>query len=114
MNRFSKITTVIFLFLILTGIFPLRAQWVEDGVPICTAPGVQTTEFIVSDGVGGGIIAWFDRRNNNIGIYAQRINASGAVQWTADGVVICADEAGWYGPRMISDGAGGAIIIWQD
>ena len=44
---------------------------------------------IISDGSGGAIIAWMDSRSGaHCDIYAQRINASGVVQWTADGVAI--------------------------
>ena len=42
------------------------------------------------------------------------MNASGSVQWTADGVAICTATGDQGSPQIISDGAGGAIITWQD
>ena len=50
----------------------------------------QTNPEITSDGSGGAIITWQDHRSGcTDDIYAQRVDASGAPQWTADGVAIC-------------------------
>jgi hypothetical protein len=91
-------------------------QWATDGVAICTATGDQDDPTIASDGLGGAIITWVDfRSGSNADIYAQRINASGVAQWTANGVVICSATAGIFShPTILSDGSGGAIITWVD
>lgn len=89
-------------------------QWTADGVGICNAANDQSAPQIVSDGAGGAIITWYDQRSSTFDVYAQRINASGAVQWTADGVAISTAGNSQYKCQMTSDGAGGAIIIWQD
>jgi hypothetical protein len=86
----------------------------EHGFPICTAKGVQQYPEIASDGVGGAIVAWWDARNGNDDIYAQRISADGAVQWIADGVALCIEAGSQRNPAIASDGAGGAIFAWQD
>ena len=91
------------------------ANWVQDGVALCTATGDQRYLQLTSDGAGGAIVTWQDNRSGtNWGIYAQRVNASGAVQWTIDGVVLCTAAATQYNPSIISDGAGGAIVTWED
>jgi hypothetical protein len=65
-----------------------------------------------SDGMGGAIIAWTDVRTGDEDIFAQRLDGNGMVRWTLDGVAVC-DVAGWQRlPRVVSDGAGGAIIVW--
>ncbi len=89
-------------------------QWTTDGVAICSATGGQDNPTIVSDGLDGAIITWFDYRNGNADIYAQLVNASGASQWTANGVAICTAVSDQQEPTIISDGSGGAIITWQD
>ena len=43
----------------------------------------------VSDGAGGAVITWTDVRPGGVGIYAQRVDASGTVQWTVNGAPIC-------------------------
>jgi hypothetical protein len=90
-------------------------QWAADGAAICTATSDQLNPTIVSDGAGGAIITWYDYRSaTNYDIYAQRVNAVGAVQWTANGVAICTATGNQVSPTIVSDGAGGAIITWQD
>jgi predicted lipoprotein with Yx(FWY)xxD motif len=89
-------------------------QWTANGVAICTATGIQTTPKIVSDGSGGAIITWYDYRNGNYDIYAQRINASGVIQWVADGVAISRAASDQENPTIVGDGTGGAIITWKD
>jgi len=95
-----------------------------DGRPICTQASSSYQPAIISDGQGGAIITWWDLRNGNSDIYAQRIDASGTPQWitydynnlpTTDGVPVCtivgSDQR--Y-PKITSDGQGGAIITWYD
>ncbi len=82
---------------------------------ISNAANDQVNSASVSDGAGGTIIAWQDKRSgSNYDIYAQRVSASGAVQWAANGVAICSVDSDQVGPAIISDGSGGAIIAWQD
>jgi hypothetical protein len=90
-------------------------QWTANGVALCTATWEQRYPTIVSDGAGGAIVTWQDYRSGtNYDIYAQRISAAGTVQWTADGVALCTATGDQQYPPIVSDGAGGAIITWQD
>jgi hypothetical protein len=89
--------------------------WTADGVPIAVETNSQYLQQIISDGAGGAIIAWADTRGSlTADIYAQRIDSSGTVLWTANGVVICTDPENQNFPELAPDGAGGAIITWQD
>jgi hypothetical protein len=93
------------------------ALWTADGVPICTAANEQTAPQITSNGAGGAIITWRDKRNDkDWNVYAQSINGTGAALWTADGVAISTAVNNWQfsSPQISSDGAGGAIITWRD
>jgi hypothetical protein len=87
--------------------------WESDGVPISTTTNSQEHPVIVSDGAGGAIIAWQDNRSGGYNIYAQRINASGVVQWTANGIPITLAPNADQNPAITTDGAGGAIIAWE-
>ena len=90
------------------------AQWTANGVAICTADSNQQQPQLVGDGSGGVIIAWSDFRNGNFDIYAQRVNSSGAVLWTPNGVTVSTAAFDQFGIAMISDGLGGAILTWED
>jgi hypothetical protein len=98
---------------------PLHAQWSHDpnvNNPVCTAAGYQSDPSIVTDGSGGAIISWVDYRTgvDSANIYAQRIDAAGAVRWTTDGVTISTTGRTLGLPAITEDGAGGAIIVWED
>ncbi|HEU4928874.1 MAG TPA: hypothetical protein VFU38_03520, partial [Candidatus Krumholzibacteria bacterium] len=93
-----------------------NALWTLDGVPISTLSSSQTYPCMTTDGAGGAIIAWEDLRNGagNPDIFAQRVNAAGVVQWTANGVSVCAVALNQFRPAIVSDDAGGAIVAWED
>jgi hypothetical protein len=90
--------------------------WTYNGVPVCVVVFEQDTIAMIGDGVGGAILTWQDYRSNNgfADIYAQRLNTSGTRLWTANGVNICNQAAAQRGPKLVSDGTGGAFITWYD
>ena len=93
------------------------AQWSTNpsvNNAICTEASDQLFPNIVSDESGGAIITWQDQRGADDDIYAQRISASGVVQWTTNGVPICTAITSQTSPAIVSDGSGGAIIAWTD
>ncbi|MEP7104054.1 MAG: hypothetical protein ABI721_05080 [Candidatus Dojkabacteria bacterium] len=89
-------------------------QWTTNGVAIMTGNNDNSKPALISDGLGGAIITWSDSRSGNADIYAQRINRTGTVQWTANGVTISNPTGNQNVPEIISDGNGGAIITWYD
>jgi hypothetical protein len=91
------------------------SQWVLDGLNICTNPQVQNAARMCSDGNDGLILSWSDARNGNSNrdIYAQKVNASGIIQWTYNGIAVANSTSNQFGDQIVSDGAGGAIIAWQ-
>ena len=89
-------------------------QWAADGVDMCTGTGAKYHPEIAGDGSGGAVITWYDGRGATLDIYAQRVNSSGVVQWTADGVAVCTETGNHYDPQIAGDGSGGAVITWQD
>jgi len=95
-----------------------RASWPTSPVanlPVCVAFGTQAAAIAVSDGDGGIIVAWNDRRVSGPwpAIYAARVTVDGLKPWTANGVQVTATAND--GPRhLISDDAGGAILVWAE
>jgi FlgD Ig-like domain len=88
--------------------------WAANGVLLCNATGDQINPAITSDGAGGAIISWGDARSGTYDIYAQHINSLGALQWGATGAAVCTFAANQVTSQIVSDGAGGAIIVWGD
>ena len=95
-----------------------ESQWVVDGVPVCTAAGSQLWLQGTSDGAGGAILVWLDLRDGESDLFAQRIDADGSIMWpvgspSLDGVPVCADSEHQSWAQVVSDGAGGAIVSWE-
>jgi len=91
--------------------------WPANGRALCTATGGQINPAIVPDGAGGAFVAWSDNRGGaGNDIYAQRVLASGAVDpaWPVNGRALCTATGGQFNPMIAPDGAGGAIVVWED
>ncbi len=89
-------------------------QWANNGTPICTADNRQFTPNICTDGGTGAIIAWYDERDIERDVYVQKIDSNGVPQWEANGTCISNMTGDQTNTKMISDGLGGAIIVWED
>lgn len=95
------------------------ALWGPTGVPVCAAPGHQfiTMEGATPDGAGGWIVAWRDFRSGSGStqdVYAQRIDGSGNALWAVDGVLVSTVAYSRLDPKVVSDLAGGAYVVWPD
>jgi len=89
--------------------------WNTNGVAVCNSIGVQINTKLCSDGNGGAIVTWQDKRNgNDYDIYAQKISSSGIDSWTTGGKPICVRINTQSNPKIETDNAGGAYVIWQD
>jgi hypothetical protein len=93
--------------------------WKSNGTAVYTQSGSNQDLRLCSDGSGGAIFIWSDNRTPKIpfnywNIYAQRLNATGGVVWKSSGVPICNASGIQTNPQLVSDGAGGAIIVWED
>lgn len=89
-------------------------RWATNGVPLCTAQLDQKFPQIASDGAGGAVVVWKDKRDGEFDIYAQRIDATGVPRWTNDGLRICGATNTQQDPVVVSDGTGGVFIVWRD
>ena len=89
--------------------------WEANGLAICTATGNQSLPAITPDGAGGAVVVWLEERGETVdAIFGQRISASGAIQWTVDGVF--AGVVFFERPRPFVHRAsdGGFLVTWWD
>jgi hypothetical protein len=117
-NRKSLMIFVAMSFLILCLAYsPVYAAWSNDpavNTPVSTATGNQNDQRIQLDDNGGTIIVWTDYRSGTASVYAQKLDAKGVAQWSADGVAVCTATGAQENPRLHKDDNSGAIIVWQD
>lgn len=88
--------------------------WAADGVALTSDAYYQYYPALASDGAGGAVVAWGDSRLSASDIYAQRISSAGVPLWTAGGVPLTSATGEQYSPVVVADGAGGAVVGWQD
>jgi hypothetical protein len=96
--------------------FDGNALWPPQGLPVCEENGSQTRLTMISDGIGGAIIAWEDGRkeSNDTDIYMQRVTPDGTLVWNQAGVAVASSSEVQIQPAILSNGKGGAIIAWMD
>jgi FlgD Ig-like domain len=96
--------------------------WPVNGRDLSTAPRSELNPTIVPDGpasaggVSGAIVTWFDDRDTTNHIFAQHVLGSGAIDpaWPASGLAVSRAPVDEIDPVLTSDGAGGAIVTWED
>ncbi len=87
------------------------------GALICDDTADFASPQLCADGNGGAILVWTDVRTGShmtADLYAQRVNAAGVVQWAANGIAVCTAPQFQGVARIASDGAGGAVMVWED
>jgi hypothetical protein len=99
--------------------------WAAGGI-LVTNPwtGYQASPRAVSDGSGGVIVVWVDGRGGfcdpsfqaSCDIYGQRLSPTGALLWGPTGKPLstAANNQGLGGMAVLSDGAGGILVAFQD
>ena len=89
--------------------------WGVNGVTVTAAANDQLEPYLIADGAGGAICGWNDFRSHPFrDIYAQRMDASGNMLWTTNGVGVSTLANGQYLGALVSDNAGGAALVWSD
>lgn len=95
----------------------LDPQWPVNGAPVCALQSAVRNPVMVPDGSGGAIVAWYDFRYTSGGpdIFAHHITPGGVDPgWPAQGVAVCVVPGTQESPAIATDGAGGAIVSWED
>lgn len=90
--------------------------WNTNGVAVAVGSATDSFHEIIPDGQGGVIITWqrLPTVPGQTDIYAQRVDSSGTVVWTTNGIAVCIANESQAWPTLITDSNGGAIIAWED
>ena len=95
----------------------IATGWPGNGLAVFTASGAQERPSIASDGSGGMIVTWQDRRNaSDYNVYAQHVLADGTIApgWSTGGLALCTAAGDQVAPVVATDAAGNALFAWAD
>jgi hypothetical protein len=90
--------------------------WVPDPSRLCVGAGHEYAFSSNPDGQNALLVVWAEPGRDGSDVRAQRLEPGGGVSagWPPIGLSVCGAAGDQYGPRATSDGAGGAIVAWED
>ncbi|MCG9128355.1 hypothetical protein JT359_12205 [Candidatus Poribacteria bacterium] len=91
-----------------------KKLWEKQGIPICTADGIQKSHAIVKDDTGGVIVVWRDERDIYSDLYMQRISADGKVIWQENGIPLCTAGGHQDTPHIVKLDNNKFFVAWVD
>ncbi len=91
-----------------------QPQWKQDGILLAASTKDQLALTASPDGKNGVWVFWQDLRNDTGDIYGQRLDPNGNLLWSAAGTEVNRAAGKQSEPRAVSDGEGGAFIVWRD
>jgi len=91
-----------------------QPTWQQDGILVATSAKDQLALAAISDDKNGALIFWQDLRNDVGDIFGQRVDASGNLLWGAAGLQIVQANNKQSDPKVVSDGEGGAFVVYRD
>ena len=92
----------------------LNTSWAN--IIVCNAVNFQSRPRLASDGAGGAVIAWEDRRDAGVSrVYAQHLDSNGDSLWARNGIpLVSTTSQAHFNPMIVPDGGGGVIVVWED
>jgi hypothetical protein len=87
--------------------------WQINGLPVCTAPGLQAAPRILP--VRNGVyVVWLDRRESDDDLYMQFVDTAGRIRWGLNGLPLCRAPRSQSEVTLVRSEHERAIIVWTD
>lgn len=99
----------------ITGDGTVAPGWPENGRAVVEDNADRYMPALVSDGRGGALLAWQDRRAGRLDAYVVSIDGQGRTRagWPATGVCLDHDEGTSDGVTLARVGGSDAIAVWR-
>ena len=104
----------IFRHIFLIGIILGQFDWQDNGIAVRQGVHIEWQRTADIDNQGNFIFGWSDTRQGGRDVYLQKTNSLGEELWGEDGVALVQTEGRQEDPILISDGQGGAYVVWVD
>jgi hypothetical protein len=86
----------------------------EGGLTLAEPAGNVNAPSISVNADGSAVAVWQDDRTGGNKLYAQKIDPVGNTKWTTNGVALANTPGTQNVPSLVSDGQGGAVVVWED
>ncbi|MEP7108461.1 MAG: hypothetical protein ABI760_10775 [Ferruginibacter sp.] len=91
------------------------ANWTLNGILISPASSVSHDARLIADGAGNFIYGFLTDFGSETRLLAQKVNATGALQWGVNSAAVCNNTAGISAlPAIVLSDNSGAILSWAD
>jgi hypothetical protein len=88
--------------------------WAAGGVRLVVDPSIGERPAMASDGAGGAFVAWVDNTVlDGRKVFVQWVDSAGTIRWGDDALQLTTGVSWEYDPKIVADGAGGAIVAWR-
>ncbi len=84
--------------------------WGDNGIEVNNLGSVSIDRLQIVPDAGGGAVIVFGYTD---GIFAQRVDSSGIVQWDPEGIEITSSTT-YESIRMMPNGISGVVVAWED
>tara|TARA_B100000315_G_scaffold260753_1_gene324843 strand:+ start:14269 stop:17295 length:3027 start_codon:yes stop_codon:yes gene_type:complete len=89
-------------------------DWEESGMAVRQGAHIEWQRTATVGNDGEVIVVWSDTRFGGRDVYAQKMDNEGNFLWEESGVAVVSAVGRQEDPLAVSDGQGGAYIIWVD
>ncbi|MBL0175942.1 MAG: choice-of-anchor D domain-containing protein [Ignavibacteria bacterium] len=86
-----------------------------NGIAVSNPADIQESPCVLSDGNGGALLAWQDRRNGmDLDLYMQALYPNATIRYPANGAPLMREARNQVGMRCVPSAPGSAIFVWSD
>ncbi len=90
-------------------------DWQDNGLPVRQGNHIEWLRTADKGNEGEIIFAWSDTRSGGRDIYVKKIDQNGDEVWgDTNGILVVSAPGRQEDPILISDGSGGAYVMWKD
>ena len=91
-----------------------KPLWQAGGIPVCTAPGLQSVPVLLPY-KGGTYVGWMDRRNGtDENLYLQKVDSGGNLLWEVQGKLLCGAPRSQSTLRLYPQADYQFLAVWTD
>ena len=102
------------IIVLIAGFTFSQFDWQDNGRAIRQGVHIEWQRTADMDDSSGFIFAWSDTRQGGRDIYAQMVTDQGEKEWGENGIVVVEEPGRQEDPILVTDGNGGAYIVWVD